>query len=486
MRRLLGRMDALTEADYARYTMGGDRLFTQLIQLSEQARVEQTEQALAELHQLRERMLANQGKVADWVGQYDPWAVRETLLEAGCRAATGLGRWDEALEMNSAWLASIRARGAGQIDVARACFADVRPLLELGRADEAMRLLRWCREAAEREQDFEMLGAVLSALAHIEDDQDRGRAAVQLSRDALRFAYMAGRATNISVSHGRLGYYLRCQFDQPNAAIAHHLAAALIQVVSDGAAEESSVRAVATDLRVFGYAATLPADVAELCNAAADAPGVSLEQLLSGITTNERMLQQALDELIGRARALAATPSPLSSYLAGWDPVVAGLVAAVHGDVEAAKAVDGFLAHYERSAAPPALLGVLGRCHAGERGPELAAGLEIEEAAVTYRALDALAGRVTIPTGLWRAMPLATLLSEIVAVAHGDNSEAERTRADLNRMAGEPDLAPVAHVLSRVLSGERGTGFADGLSLLSASIVATVLHHIGTGQMGEL
>lgn len=83
-------------------------------------------------------------------------------------------------------------------------------------------------------------------------------------------------------------------------------------------------------------------------------------------------------------------------------------------------------------------------------------------------------------------MPLAPLLSKIVAAAHGDDSVAEHSRAELDRMKSDPDLGPAAQVLSRVLSGERGTVLNDELSLLSHSIIATVLHHIGMGQMAEL
>lgn len=113
------------------------------------------------------------------------------------------------------------------------------------------------------------------------------------------------------------------------------------------------------------------------CNdpsAVADTPGVYLERLLSRIAAGGGMPQQALDELTGMARAMAACPSALSPYLAGWDPVVAGLVAEARRDGEAAAAVKKYLAQYESSDATPMVVGALRRIGAGERRPTLAAG----------------------------------------------------------------------------------------------------------------
>jgi hypothetical protein len=107
------------------------------------------------------------------------------------------------------------------------------PLLRLGRADEALHLLRECRQAFEDAHDIHALGTTLSALADAEDDRGHGDAAIRLERDALRYAYLAGGVAEIAYSYHNLGGYLRVHARQPALALASHLAAALIYALAE-------------------------------------------------------------------------------------------------------------------------------------------------------------------------------------------------------------------------------------------------------------
>ena len=97
-----------------------------------------------------------------------PWNAREILFDVAEDAAIQLGLWEEALGMNAAQIASMRARRAPASDIATASFGTYFPLLRLGRLDNARDLLLACRQAFEDGHDIGGLGYTISALADIE------------------------------------------------------------------------------------------------------------------------------------------------------------------------------------------------------------------------------------------------------------------------------------------------------------------------------
>jgi hypothetical protein len=102
------------------------------------------EQVLAEVEQLRGQ-LASLPETSGQKERVDSWNIRETILQTGGFAAQELGRWDVALELNGEVTRSKVARDAPALDQARARFNDYRPLLALGRLEEARALLHGCR-----------------------------------------------------------------------------------------------------------------------------------------------------------------------------------------------------------------------------------------------------------------------------------------------------------------------------------------------------
>ena len=164
--------------------------------------------------------------VPDPSGAAIPWAIREGLLDTGRRAARLLGKYTDALALNADLVTSRRDRRAPDYDIARARFNDYGPLLLLGRTEEALQLLRECRQVFQDANDIKWLGNAVTALASIENARGRDDDAVRLQRDALRFSYLAGDVAAIAAGYHNLGLYLHLR--QPAAALASHLTAALI------------------------------------------------------------------------------------------------------------------------------------------------------------------------------------------------------------------------------------------------------------------
>jgi len=265
------------------------------------------DQVLAEVQRLRSHM--DSLPAAPGEGELTTsWNVREVLLDVGRNAARQLGRWRDALDLNVVILASKHDRSAPAADIAQARFNDYSPLLELDRADEALALLRECRQAFQDAGDVRLLGMTFSALASTENARGHGDVAIQLEHSALRYKYLANVMTSIAGSYHNLGDYLRNCSQQPGPALASHLAAALIRVLTGAEGTDESVSAAATDIREASAGTTPPADAADLCRHLGDIPGTDLPGLLQKLSPDPATAEQALRELIALVRARAAAP----------------------------------------------------------------------------------------------------------------------------------------------------------------------------------
>ncbi len=319
---------------------------------------------------------------------------------------------------------------------------------------------------------------MLGALASAENWRGHDDAAISLGQDALRYSYLAGDVIGIGVCHHNLGNYLR---RRPADAFTHRLAAALIYRLAGAGRADQSTRAAAFDLRMFGERVTMPANVADLCSQVATVPGVDLGRLITALVPDSDTAERVFQELLTRVRTLAVEPSTGTSwYLAAWDPLISALLAADVGDAGAAAALDTQLDRYQDSPDWGALAAVLRRLRAGDTESDLLNGLDEIDTAIVTRAIDARSGKVSIPSDLWQAMGIGSLLSELVAGATGNAEAAGRARQALEQMIGKPELAPLAAVLGRILDGERDPGLAGQLGDPAyQAVVTTVLYHIG-------
>ncbi len=437
------------------------------------------EQVAAEVQRLRAHMQA-MPTTADESEDVDLWHVREILLDAGRNAALALGRWQDALDLGAAAVASQQARGAMATEIARARFSDYGPLVGLGRDDEALALLLECRHAFEASQDVEYLGAVFSALATLEHRRGHGDAAIELQRDGLRYSYLGGNVKDIAAGHNNLGSYLTRNASRPGEALAHHLASALILTLAGAGSADQSVHEAASDLRLLGAGGAAPEGLRDLCDQIGQVSGADLAHLLTVLSPELGAAERVLGELLMRVRELAAAPPTADpAFVAAWDPVIAAILAAIGGDAEAEAELDQELDSYRDSAESRALAAALRRVRAGGADQDLPAD-EIYAAIVT-RALDARNGNVTIPVDLWPVIAGRWWLADIVAGARGDEEAAARARQYTEEMAADPGLAALAAAVGRILDGDRDPGLVSGLDdPTSRAVVETVLYHIGS------
>ncbi|MGH8903855.1 MAG: AAA family ATPase [Egibacteraceae bacterium] len=257
------------------------------------------EQVLAAVHALRETMaeLPEQGDADERVV---PWNVRETVLNTGLFAASGLGRWEEALAFNAEAAGSQRRRGASRLDQARTRFNDYGPLLRLGRLEDARALLLGCRQVFEDAHHVAGLGSVLTALADVEDRLGHTGSAVRLAQDALRLHYTAGDPDGIAVSHFNLATYLQSTGQGAGLVAAHRLASAVIWFQTGEGRLADTLRVLAQDLA--GFDGDLPGSFAELCRLVDQVDGVHLAQLVDRLPKQAPDSDAALAEVLRLAR----------------------------------------------------------------------------------------------------------------------------------------------------------------------------------------
>lgn len=416
-----------------------------------------------------------------------PWEVWEDLLRTGRRAASALGRWQDCLILGEALRDSMRSRGAPLLGAARALFEEYGPLLRLGRIDDAAEVLRMCRGVAEHAQDLELLRHTLGALASVESARERHDIAVGLEREALRYAYLAGDPQDIAGCHHNLAHSYAVA-GQHDTALPHCLAAAVIAKLTGGPELETELEDAAFIIRRFRITeepVTVPAGPEELSGQVAELPGIDLASLLTQVAPGQDTIRQALEEVTARASA-QPDRMPVSArerWLAAWDPHISALAAAQDGDAEAAATVDRDLTALKNSDEFSILGHALSRIRAGERGPEVLAGLSDKYTAVAARALDVLAGRADVPADLWRAIGHKMLMSDMVTAATGHHYARKRVLEAIETLAREPGNAALAQALRQILAGYRDPDIANGLpDPMQRAIVASVLQHIGASM----
>jgi hypothetical protein len=232
--RMSGRLvEALAVAEeMAGYThQAGLGPWTQLLnesmRLQVLAAMGRYDEVLTEVEVLRPGMetLPLEGEAEEAV---DPWNVREVLLSAGAQAAVYSERWEVALALNAEIVSVTQARGADALELARTRFNDYGPLLSLGRTADARRLLLECRAVYEAERDVVRLGKVYGALADLEDETGDRAAALRFTEVALGYSYQADQPEDCAITHDNLASYLEHQGADPDAILAHRLAACVI------------------------------------------------------------------------------------------------------------------------------------------------------------------------------------------------------------------------------------------------------------------
>jgi len=464
------------------------------------------QQVLDAVEDLRNRM-ATLPDPPDQPETVQPWNVRETVLGIGMLAARDLELWQGALDLNAEQVASKRARGAPDREIAFTRFNDYGPLAALGRLGDARTLLLQCREVFQAEHDIAMLGKTLSALADIEDKLGHGQAAIDLEHNALRLEYTAGDIPAIAVSHYNLANYLDRHSTGPNRNSqiwAHQIADAIIEYQTSSGGLRQSLASIARLLqrRPDGEP---PASFDQVCAIVGRIDGVDLAALVDRLPHHAPDGQTAMTEVLTLARQLPADDAPdLDRHLRHWEPVISALAAttsdaapahAAAGDSAqvppaATDFLDQALDHYADSTDWAGLVAALRRVRAGERDrAALTEGLDEIDTAILTRALAALDGSHPIDPLLWATDPdngggedgdqdFDRFLAAVVAAAHGDPDAAAAVSAVLDEMATDPESAALASALRAISTGNRHPA-VNGLDEDGQALIAQVLAAIG-------
>jgi len=262
------------------------------------------EEVLSEVETLREQMRALPEE-SEQEEAYIPWNVREAILNAGHMVATRLGQWETMLALNAEAAASVEARGALALEVAQTRFNDYGPLLRLGRYKEARALLHACRAVFEQEGDVAYLGKVFGALADLENRLGHGGQAIAFSDTALRYSYLAGAPEDCAIGHFNLGELLMRGGGSPEPALAHRLAAGVIDFQSGSGHLLSTRPTLAQHLASFAPdPPPLPASFDELCRMVEAVEGVRFRELFERLPRRAASGDEALWEVVRLAQEI--------------------------------------------------------------------------------------------------------------------------------------------------------------------------------------
>jgi tetratricopeptide (TPR) repeat protein len=327
-------------------------------------RLGEHERVLGEVEQLRGQ-LASLPETSDHDERAIPWSVREAILQTGAFAARELGRWEVALELNGEVTRSRADRDAPALDQARSEANDYGPLLGLGRLEEAQAVLLGCRAVFEAEGAVADLGRVFTALAELEARLGHLGDAISLEQVALRYKYAAGDPEDVAGSHFNLATYLRVAGGEPGLVVAHRLADTLLSYQIGAGGLAMSVPALTNDLAEFGDYA-LPESFEVLCARVGQVEGVRLAELLAGLPGPAANGEAALAAVLRLARELPAQPpNPGAGRSDQWEPVIAAVVAAAHGDAEARAGLAPLLAKLDKASDGPRWPGSYAGCWLG-------------------------------------------------------------------------------------------------------------------------
>lgn len=406
----------------------------------------------------------------------ESWWVRESLMRAGTEAALRLNLWPQALHSIQAEVASLRDRGAPEPDVAGAELNAYSALVAMERIPEATELLDRCEAAFRREHSSQHrhLGLVAGAqaqLAALAGDLTR---AVRLQSEAFDWLYRSGESIQIQTAHSNFASWLKEADPFSAHVLAHSLAAALIAELSGRAADIEPITG-----GLFLRAGDSPSTLDLLCAAVDETPGTRFGELLDKLSRGAPAAPgQALSRLLHQARAAQhAVFDELSRQRMEWDPVFAGIVAARHGDIAAARAVQQRLPDYAENPSWSKFSHALAEVLHQRPVAGTAMTLDIVDQVFFRRCMDALDGNVHISPELVHAIPIAGLLSRFLHAVQSNEPSAVLART-LEKLAEERKWQQLVSPLRKILTGDRDPQMVFGLDPDNTAIISTLLGHL--------
>ena len=324
-----------------------------------------------------------------WAQNRPVWELREPILIHERDSAMALGDWQHALTAHKRLGTSMIDRGASAHMFATRAIDGVEILIQHDRFDQAEAILLRCQETLGEHDDQDGLYEVLTARARIANRRGHPSEAVGRQKAALRYAYVTHNLAKVAVSHATLGRYLARQSASLGAALAHHLAAALLTVTVQAASSVEAVRESGLLLRDSAEPAP-PSSFNELADILECVPGVHFRQAMHHLVPDPAARQAALDELIATARGLTDEELAPPHVLAAWAESIDIVVAAACGDHDAKTVVDDHLTRFARTTGRTGLVDALRRIAVGQADTSLLAGRDPLDSAILRAIFDQL------------------------------------------------------------------------------------------------
>ncbi|MEU8217179.1 AAA family ATPase [Micromonospora taraxaci] len=376
----------------------------------------ETGRALTEVTALLDElpMLSTEQTAPDWPGDV-AWIVRRAALSLAVSAALALELWQVALDHNQLLLDSVQRRGAAEAEVASFWFNDAHALIQLGRFDEARKVLRYCQRVFDEHGAELSLSRAIGTGALLAAKQGNLTEAVALEQTALRLGYRHPLAADLAAGHHLLGNHLGKLGSDPAGQLGHHLAAALLTRITGSALLPRFLHTIASDLHTYGQS-WQPADLAALAARVGRVDGVRLldvvhallatdpaeqDRVVRGAEASEQCRNRAEEQFRGLLadvrRAAEEQGFDLAGNLLRWEGLMSMIAVAAAGDAQANRQLTTILGPMEPDTHAGRLAAAIRRVVGGERDDvALIADLHPADAAVIRRVLATLRWRETV------------------------------------------------------------------------------------------
>ncbi|MEV1142124.1 hypothetical protein [Micromonospora sp. NPDC049799] len=340
------------------------------------------------------------------------WIVRQAALSLAVSAALTLELWQVALDHNQLLLDSVQRRGAAEAEVAFFWFNDANALIQLGRFDEARKVLTYCQRVFDDHGAELSLSRVIGTQALLAAKQGNLTEAVALEQTALRLGYRHPLAADLAAGHQLLGNHLGKLGTDPAGQLGHHLAAALLTRITGSALLSRFLHTVATDLHTYGQS-RLPADLATLAARVERVDGVRFrevvhallaadpaeqDRIFRGAEASEQCRSRAEEQFRGLLadvrRAAEEQGFDLTGNLPRWEGLMSMIAMAAAGDAQADRQLTAILQPMNPGTDAGGLAAAIRRVVGGERDDAaLITELHPADAAVIRRVLGTIRWR---------------------------------------------------------------------------------------------
>ena len=237
-------------------------------------------------------------KVAEALERRDLGRVLVSGLDIAREANQSFNRWLACLDLLEESESAKRALGAEKVDLTGTRFNQYGPLMELGRLDEAQRVLEGCLSVFRSAGVAASEAKCLSGLAAVWDERNEPSEAIALERQALAVRNTLPDPSERAISHGNFGNYLE-RDGKPDEAAQHHVAgmayALCIGLANLAGFHNLGIRA--RQALADGQRHTLPRLEAVL----AQGEFAALGQFLDSRNVDRSALQAEIDQLVDDA-----------------------------------------------------------------------------------------------------------------------------------------------------------------------------------------